>query len=168
MQPTPALRVAMREWCDGWNTPGLSGRVTITLSSRMRTCLGRAIYSRSVVRLNRALIHPDAHDLLREVLCHELAHLAAVSLHGARIRPHGREWRSLVECAGYVPAATYRREALPPSIRELIAARVPRARQSCLQRIWVAIRCSRSNASRSRPASRRAAASITPERNQLL
>ncbi len=45
------------------------------------------------------------HDLLEEVLCHELAHVAVVQLYGARCRPHGREWRGLMSAAGHTPRA---------------------------------------------------------------
>lgn len=55
-----------------------------------------------MVRLN-AQLRDRAPDLIREVLCHELAHLAVYLRHGAAARPHGPEWRGLVEQAGYVP-----------------------------------------------------------------
>jgi predicted SprT family Zn-dependent metalloprotease len=37
--------------------------------------------------------HPE------RVLVHELAHAAAVELHGRKVRPHGKEWAALVEKA---------------------------------------------------------------------
>lgn len=41
----------------------------------------------------------------KEVLCHELAHVAVHYLHGNKAHPHGSEWRKLVESAGFMPAA---------------------------------------------------------------
>ena len=44
---------------------------------------------------------PDG--LLQEVLCHEMAHLAARELHGRNVRPHGPEWKALMTSAGFEP-----------------------------------------------------------------
>lgn len=41
----------------------------------------------------------------KEVLCHELAHVAVHHLYGKQAQPHGSEWRKLVESAGFIPAA---------------------------------------------------------------
>ena len=43
-----------------------------------------------------------------EVLCHELAHVAAYELHGRRCRPHGPEWAALMRAAGFEPCARAR------------------------------------------------------------
>ena len=43
-----------------------------------------------------------------EVLCHELAHVAAYELHGRRHRPHGPEWAALMQAAGFEPRARAR------------------------------------------------------------
>jgi predicted SprT family Zn-dependent metalloprotease len=45
---------------------------------------------------------------LREVLCHELAHLAVYRLHGGSARPHGPEWRQLMAAVGVASLATAR------------------------------------------------------------
>lgn len=42
--------------------------------------------------------------LLEEVICHEAAHVAAFILHGARVRPHGPEWRALLARTGFKPS----------------------------------------------------------------
>jgi hypothetical protein len=53
---------------------------------------------------------PDAlRDLLEEVLCHELAHVAVYRLHGRAVRPHGPEWKGLVAAAGFKPRARFER-----------------------------------------------------------
>jgi predicted SprT family Zn-dependent metalloprotease len=46
-------------------------------------------------------------DLLEEVLCHELAHVAVHRLHGPKARPHGREWKGLVAAAGFEPRVRF-------------------------------------------------------------
>jgi predicted SprT family Zn-dependent metalloprotease len=45
----------------------------------------------------------DVPVVLREVLCHELAHFAVWYVHGRSARRHGLEWRELMELAGYTP-----------------------------------------------------------------
>src|SRR5690606_8469081 len=44
--------------------------------------------------------------LLRDVLVHELAHLAVHARHGSEVRPHGPEWQRLMTLAGRSTAAT--------------------------------------------------------------
>jgi diadenosine tetraphosphate (Ap4A) HIT family hydrolase len=57
--------------------------------------------ARYVVKLKRVEVRPDCLTSpgLRDVLIHELAHAASVELHGPAVRPHGREWRELIERA---------------------------------------------------------------------
>ena len=87
------------------NTPELAIRAKIELSPRLTRSLGRCYPDRRLIRIAAHVAQPkngDGNTLLHEVLCHELAHLAARELHGARIplrtrsgatagqvRPHG-------------------------------------------------------------------------------
>lgn len=70
----------------------------------MRVALGRARPREKLIRINAALVdqHPS---LLDEVLCHEAAHIAVHELHRGYRRPHGPEWRRLMELAGFAPRA---------------------------------------------------------------
>jgi predicted SprT family Zn-dependent metalloprotease len=86
-----------------WSIPALASASTIEFSSRMTVSLGRCIPTRGIVRLNASL-QADTDELLHEVVCHELAHMAVYLRHGAGVRPHGPEWRGLVEAAGYTPS----------------------------------------------------------------
>jgi len=81
-----------------WDMQDLDARVDVAFSSRLRSSAGRAVPSRGVVRLHAALAHGSP-ELLREVLIHELAHVAAHLRHG-RTAAHGPEWRELVAIAG--------------------------------------------------------------------
>lgn len=93
-------------WAVAWGVPGLPGRVRFETSCRMRRALGRCYPTRGLVRLNARLIDEDA-ELVREVVCHETAHLAAYLLHGPPSRPHGPEWSALMRAAGYDPRACF-------------------------------------------------------------
>ena len=100
-----------------WGIPTLPARVTAHYSTRLRSSLGRCTPARGEVRLAAALATRDP-DLHREVLCHEVAHVAVHLLHGPGCRPHGPEWAALMRRAGYEPRVRFPREAaahvLPP------------------------------------------------------
>jgi predicted SprT family Zn-dependent metalloprotease len=89
-----------------WNVPDLPARVHIDYSGSMRTRVGYADLQRLRVRLNARLLerHPEELD---DTLVHELAHAAVVLLHGLAVRPHGREWKRLMQAAGKRPTVTH-------------------------------------------------------------
>ena len=89
-------------WLHLWSTPDLATRTTIEWSPRLTRSLGRCYPERRLIRL-AAFLEESENALLEEVLCHELAHLAARELHGRHIRPHGSEWKALMRAAGFEP-----------------------------------------------------------------
>jgi len=104
-----------RTWCALWCVPHLADRLEIRVSSRFRTSLARCRPARREIRIARFVVDGPA-ELLREVLCHEVAHAAAAELHGLRVRPHGREWKTLMRQAGFEPRVRIARtelDALP-------------------------------------------------------
>lgn len=105
-----SFTAAAERWARLWGLPDLATKTTIEFSPRLRTSLGRCLPARGTIRLHPALrdAPPDLRD---EVLCHELAHLAAHRLHGPGIRAHGREWRRLMQQAGFAPRARMPRPA---------------------------------------------------------
>lgn len=105
-QRRDALQLELDAWCAAWGVPDLSRRITIDVSGRFVSSLGRAYYRSTSIRLHAQLLEGGRETLLREVLCHEAAHLAAHAIHGERIMPHGREWRAIFAAAGYAPRAT--------------------------------------------------------------
>ncbi len=92
----------LRRWAELWEDEGLA-EVRIEVSQRMTSSLGRCYPRKRLVRLNPRLFG-DLEHLRSEVLCHELAHELVYRRHG-ETRPHGAEWRELVERAGF-PART--------------------------------------------------------------
>jgi SprT protein len=108
-------------WSSLWGTPDLPATIHITFSPRLRASLGRCSPRTGSIRLNPGLLDADP-AILREVLCHEAAHVAAWLLHGRRARPHGREWKDLMRAAGYEPRVRWPHQALPGALR---AARRP-------------------------------------------
>lgn len=118
------LSEQLAKWAHGWGVPSLEARLRIVFSSRFRSALGRCTPSVREVRLSSLLLEGPG-DLLREVLCHEAAHVAVYELHGAGVRPHGAEWRELMRSAGYEPRARIPLSLLPaPFQQRAMALRV--------------------------------------------
>ena len=61
-----------------------------------------------VVRYNPVLLCANAEDFLATTVPHEVAHLVAYALHGARIRPHGPQWRAIMQYFGVAPERCHR------------------------------------------------------------
>lgn len=92
----------LRRWAKRWCDASLV-ETTVEWSPRLSRSLGRAYLQRSLIRLHVGLRERRHAALLREVLCHEAAHLAVFARHGRDAALHGPEWRRLVELAGYEP-----------------------------------------------------------------
>src|SRR5262249_14381108 len=90
------------EWASTWSVLDLPSMVQVAFSDRLSRGLGRCTPETGSIRLNRKLTKADV-GILREVLCHEVAHVAIWHVHGCGARPHGPEWRELMALAGYEP-----------------------------------------------------------------
>ncbi len=75
--------------------------VQVTLSTRLRTSIGRADAPRG--RVSIAVSATKHRRLFREVLRHELAHVAVVRLGVKGERHHGPTWRRLLLAVGITP-----------------------------------------------------------------
>ena len=106
----------LSDWAAAWDVPELPARVRIVFSQRLQSSLGRCAASAGLIRLNPGLLEgpPEA---LREVVCHEAAHVATWLLHGRRARAHGREWKELMQRSGYEPRVRWPETAVPEPVR---------------------------------------------------
>jgi predicted SprT family Zn-dependent metalloprotease len=100
----PRYSARAQRWAAIWGVPGLAGRTRIEWSANLRTSFARSFPKNKLVRLNPVLLKPSHRDLVPEVLCHELAHLAVYELFGPGRKPHGPEWQALVKKAGFSPS----------------------------------------------------------------
>lgn len=57
----------------------------------------------TTIRYNRVMLAENGADFIEQTVPHEVAHLVVRQLHGARARPHGAEWRSLMRFFGAEP-----------------------------------------------------------------
>jgi len=104
-------------WSAAWSVPELPFRVRIVFSGRLQSSLGRCSPRAGLIRLNPGLLG-GAPEALREVVCHEVAHVATWLLYGRRARAHGREWKELMRLAGYEPRVRWAEAAVPEAVRE--------------------------------------------------
>jgi SprT protein len=112
--PTSPLRYdrAIRAWAKRWHTPNLPSQVCVSFSPRLKRSLGR-VNSRSGRITLHAGLSSAPRDMTLEVLCHEAAHIAAYLIHGPSAKPHGPEWRGLVQAAGYLPVTRLQCQLVP-------------------------------------------------------
>ena len=103
------LRSRARQWGELWGVPHLADSVTVEFSPRFRSSLGLCRPVEGRVRLAAHLTNGRP-ELLEEVLCHELAHVAVYRLHGRSVRLHGPEWKGMVRSAGFEPRVRFHRE----------------------------------------------------------
>ena len=113
----------LAEWSETWGIPRLASHVEIEIGRRLRTSLGRCHTHTGKIQIHPALLR-EPEPILREVVCHEAAHVAVGLLHGRRVRPHGREWATLMHTAGYAPRARMDIRTLSHDFQRAVAPRV--------------------------------------------
>jgi hypothetical protein len=92
----------IRPWAIRWGLPGLEDGIHVRFDARLRGSLARCRPEQGTVALHSTL-RAQSKAAIAPVLCHEAAHVAAYHLYGGAVRPHGMEWRTLVEAAGFSP-----------------------------------------------------------------
>ncbi|MGI0116851.1 SprT-like domain-containing protein [Zooshikella sp. RANM57] len=58
---------------------------------------GQANWHTNQLRFNPALLKQHTEHFLKHTVAHEVAHLVAPKVYGHTIKPHGREWRFVME-----------------------------------------------------------------------
>lgn len=76
------------------------------------TTAGMAIPLKWHLRINPVLMRDNVDDFLDNTIPHELSHLIAHQLYGDKIRPHGREWRSVMRALGCEPSTYHSMDVL--------------------------------------------------------
>ena len=95
------LARTLQHWAKLWRVPDLPDHIIFRHNARLRTTIARWVIESNCLEVSTRFFELRRDH--REILCHELAHAAALKTHGRAIRPHGSEWRELVRDAGYEP-----------------------------------------------------------------
>jgi SprT protein len=72
-----------------------------------------------IIRYNLALLDRHGAAFLRDTVPHETAHYVAYRLHGRSIRPHGQEWRQIMQLFGADPSRCHDYDVSGLSTRRL-------------------------------------------------
>jgi SprT protein len=87
---------------------GLRGRCAAQAGWRMSVHRGSRKASQLRLRFNLQAYAAHPAEMLNETVPHEIAHLIVVLRWGAKCRPHGAEWRSVMqECFALEPQRTH-------------------------------------------------------------
>lgn len=79
--------------------------LAIQVNSRLRATVARCVASKGVIE-NSPSVERRTIRSQREVVCHEAAHYVVWRRYGKTARPHGPEWATLVEAAGFEAKAS--------------------------------------------------------------
>ena len=82
-----------------WKHPPV-GKLHVRVNRRFTATVGRYVGSRDLIEVSPTVVGFSA-KLQRKILCHEAAHLVVWKRYGKSVRPHGPEWRALVQEAGF-------------------------------------------------------------------
>ena len=72
---------------------------------------GQANYRATRIRFNQELLRKYKAEFINQTVPHEFAHLIAYQKFGRRIKPHGKEWKSVMIELGASPSRTHGFEA---------------------------------------------------------
>ncbi|MFP4105324.1 MAG: SprT-like domain-containing protein [Phycisphaerae bacterium] len=92
---------------EAWGIDRFSTRVRAEYNYRLRTTLGRAFLKEDRVELNPRLLTENP-DQFVPTLAHELAHLVVHHRHGPVAKPHGTQFRYLMQQLGLSSKATHK------------------------------------------------------------
>lgn len=87
-----------------WKQPRVS-RLRISVNPNLKSTLARWLPRTDVIEISTAA-KSRGNSALREIICHEAAHVVVWSQSGLTARPHGSEWAALMRAAGFEPRAT--------------------------------------------------------------
>ncbi len=81
-------------------------RVEVTFKLRGHAA-GEADPASGTTNYNAELLERYGDEFIRSIVPHEVAHVVAERIGGRGVRPHGREWRSVMEYFGAEPSVSH-------------------------------------------------------------
>lgn len=96
-----ALKRRANSWIHQWCVPTLLEQISVRRNNLLRTTVARWREKMKCLELGPKFFRMTKRQ--DEILCHELAHAAALKIHGRGILSHGPEWHALITAVGYSP-----------------------------------------------------------------
>jgi predicted SprT family Zn-dependent metalloprotease len=93
----------LSHFADVWMAPDVRA-LAFRVNSRLTRTLARCLAQEGVIEVSTQVRLGDRSA--REVVAHEAAHFVVARRHGRAARPHGAEWRALMQVAGFEPVAS--------------------------------------------------------------
>jgi|KBSMisStandDraft_5_1062788.scaffolds.fasta_scaffold368079_2 predicted SprT family Zn-dependent metalloprotease len=100
----PALLASLAKL---WKYAG-TARLRVVVNPRLKSTIARWLPPSDTIEISRAA-ESRPNSALREIICHEAAHVVVWNRFGRASRPHGPEWAALMRAAGVEPHATLMR-----------------------------------------------------------
>jgi predicted SprT family Zn-dependent metalloprotease len=101
-----ALKKRANDWIRQWRVPTLLNQTSVRRNNLLRTTVARWRENEKCLELGPRFFRMRRRQ--DEILCHELAHAAAVRVHGRGVSPHGPEWQALIAAVGYSPSPVFK------------------------------------------------------------
>jgi len=80
---------------------------------------GKASYQKWTIKINLVLLKENWDDMINQTLPHEIAHLVAWHVYGQCIKPHGREWKSIMRAFGKKPSRCHALDTTNSAVRTM-------------------------------------------------
>ena len=114
-----------------WNVPRHALDVELAVNPRLTRAIARFRRDKHIIELGPGFFRLRSRRAA--VLCHELAHAAVDYVHGPKAKPHGPEWRHLVEMIGLERAhGSQHGRVLKPDAMTRVAQSRHSAPQACI------------------------------------
>lgn len=91
-----------------WGLPARELEIRFDLRGRAAGQARCGCHGPWIIRYNPVLLRENPESFIVETIPHEVAHVVAFALYGHRIRPHGPEWRAIMEQFGAAPERCHR------------------------------------------------------------
>lgn len=97
------VRGIMAMVCEKNDVSGLEKSVEVEWNHRFTNRMGDANHKKMRIRFSTPLFIRATEDQQEQVIAHEMAHIVARHKFGNSIKPHGKEWKTAMVNAGYIP-----------------------------------------------------------------
>lgn len=107
------IRLASEHYEQEFNMPEVLFNLT-------GTCAGKAARKGTYIRYNLDICATNEEDFFKRTVPHEVAHIVVAQLSGARVKPHGNQWKRVMRLFGAPMSRTHTYDMTDVPIRRQI------------------------------------------------